>query len=270
VRSFRDRVAVVTGGASGIGRAIALELARQGAHVALVDLDVAAMERVAAEVETLGRRSSHHAADVSDVAAMAELPNEVATAHGRAHLLVTSAGVSVAGPLMETSIEDLRWVMEVNFWGTVHACAAFLPHLLREEEGHVLTVGSDFSLMGFPTKSGYCASKFAVRGFTESLRAELSGTPVGVTGLYPGPVNTQLCRTGRAWDLEKQALETEFVAKHAIPAEYVARQAVRGIRRNAARVLVGKETLGIDAVQRLSPALLDGLVGRVAKRLPFL
>jgi short-subunit dehydrogenase len=135
---------------------------------------------------------------------------------------------------------------------------------------HVCNVLSDFALLGLPTKSAYCASKFAVRGFSEALRAELAGSSVGLTCAYPGPVATGLVERGRAWDTAKQAAEARFVEANAIPVAKVARRIVRGIERGRARVLVGKETWAIDLATRLAPALTNTLVGRLRGRVPFL
>jgi short-subunit dehydrogenase len=193
----------------------------------------------------------------------------VLSAHGAVHLLVNNAGVAVAGRFEETPLADFDWIMGVNFWGTVHACHAFLPHLRRAPAAHVVNVLSDFALFGFPTKSHYCATKFAVRGFSEALRAELAGSTVGLTCAYPGPVATGLFGSARVADERKRALERQFVGTRALPAATVAARILRGVARGAARVLIGRETIAIDAAARLAPSLVQAAVPRAARRLPF-
>jgi short-subunit dehydrogenase len=247
-----DTTAVVTGAAGGIGRGIALELARRGCGVALVDIDADGL------TETQHR------------AAMAGLPEAVVAAHGGVQVLINNAGVSVAAPVAELSLDDLAWLMGTNFSGAVHAGEFFLPHLLAQPAARIGTVLSDFARFSLPTTSAYCASKFALRGFCEALRAELADRAVRLTCVYPGPVDTGLVARGRAWDADKQALEARFVAERALPVESVARRICAAVERGRPRVLIGRETWAIDLAMRLRPAATGTLVGRFRRRVPFL
>lgn len=268
LRSFEGRVAVVTGAASGIGRAIAVELLRRGCEVALVDRDEA-VHRVAQDLAPAGRRVSAHVCDVGDRAAMTRLPDAVLAQHAGVHVLVNNAGVSVAGRFEDVGLDDLEWAVQVNFFGVVYGCKAFLPLLRRQEEGHILNVSSSFGLLGFAGKTAYCASKFAVRGFSEGLRAELLGSGLGVTVLYPGPVDTNILRRGRSVDAAQRDAEADFLASRAVPVERVAQRAVDGIRRNAARVMLSIDYRAIDVLTRLSPAAAQAITARLARRMPF-
>jgi len=261
-------VAVVTGAASGIGKAIALALADRGCRLALVDLDEAGLRELQGALP--GRAISLHVTDVAERQQMERLPGEVVAVHGAVHLLVNNAGVSLAGPLEAVSLDDLEWIVGVNFWGTVYGCRLFLPHLRRQNAAHIVNILSDFAILGFPTKTAYCATKFGVRGFSEALRAELHRTGVGVTCVYPGPADTNIARKGRAVDSEKQALEARFLAERGIPLEVIAARTLTGVDRNAARVLIGRETYAFDLVKRLAPEWADRMVARVSKRVPFL
>ena len=249
MKRIQGRVAVVTGAARGIGAAIADALAMQGATVVRVD-----------KVSLDGPHT--FAIDVADRSAVEALPTLVANAVGPAAILVNNAGVSLGGRFAETSLEDLDWIMGVNFFGAVAMTKAFLPHLLASDEGHVVNVLSSFALIGWAGKSGYAASKFALRGFTESLYAELCHTPVGVTALYPGPVDTGLVRDGRADPRQREA-EAAFVSKRAIAAEKVGRATVRAIRRKQLRVRLSRDYALIDWITRAAPTLALKLLARL-------
>jgi short-subunit dehydrogenase len=253
MRRIAGRVAVVTGAARGIGAAIADALEVHGATVVRVD-------------KVLPKGSFAFAVDVADRSAVEALPARVAAAAGSPAILVNNAGVSLAGRFMDSTLDDLDWIMGVNFFGAAIMTKAFLPHLLANDEGHIVNVLSSFALAGFAGKSGYAASKFALRGFTESLYAELSRTSVGVTAIYPGPVDTGLVRDGRADPRQREA-EASFVARRAIPVETVASATVRAIHRNQLRVRLSVDYALIDWITRLAPSLALKLFARVP--LPF-
>lgn len=256
IRDFNSKVAVVTGAASGIGRATALRLAGEGAAVALVDIDSERMLAVASEIKALGvpdTRATCHHADVSDPVRVGELPAEIVEAHGQIHILVNNAGVSVLKSFEDHSLEDLQWLIGINFFGVVHGCHFFLPELRRAEEAHIVNVSSMFGFVGVPGQSSYCASKFAVRGFTESLWAELRRTSVGVTSVHPGGVETGIARTIR---VKKEGAREELeqsMKRYGHPPDEVARAIVRGIRSDALRVRVGAESFAVDWLKRLMP-----------------
>ncbi|MBI1317377.1 MAG: SDR family NAD(P)-dependent oxidoreductase [Candidatus Hydrogenedens sp.] len=259
MKHLQGKRGVVTGGGSGIGLAIARALAEAGMPIALIDRDVG---RLAAAAEALPAGTTTHQADVADFEAVREAQAVIA-ASGDPSVLINAAGVSVAGAFAETSLEDFRWLMDINLGGTVHCCKAFLPAMLARGEGHIVNVSSSFGLVGFPGKSAYAASKFAVRGFSESLRMELRGSGVGVTVLYPGPVDTNILRNGRAASETQRTNEAAFLASRAIPPERVARATLRGIQRDAPRVLLSADYRALDWLARLSPALALYLVGRI-------
>ena len=269
MRKLRDRVAVITGAASGIGRATAIALAGRGVDTALADLDEVGLQQTARQVEGYGRRASTHTVDVACRPAMEAFAAEVIDAHGRMNILVNNAGVSVSAPFEEHSLEDFEWLFGVNFWGVIYGCKFFLPHLQAAGEGHIINISSLFGLIGLPTQSSYAASKFAVRGFSESLRSELRPQGIGVTSVHPGGINTNIVKSSRFHEEhsgQKAKLITNF-ERRAWPPELVARRIIEAIEGDKARMLVGPETYITDLAKRLTPNLTNRLVERLRKRL---
>ena len=255
------RTAVVTGAAGGIGRGIALALARRGCHLALADIDETALSRTAAEiagVETASRlRLSHHRLDVASRAAVAALPAQVLAAHGAVDILVNNAGVALGGTFREIAESDFDWLIGVNFWGVVQMTRAFLPLLSDSEEARIVNVSSLFGLIALPGQTAYAASKFAVRGFSESLRHELADTRIGVTVVHPGGIATSIAKNARM----PASLSEDEVAKRrtffdsflTMPPETAGEIIVRGVEQRRARILVGADAKYAALIERLMP-----------------
>jgi NAD(P)-dependent dehydrogenase (short-subunit alcohol dehydrogenase family) len=265
LKSIEGRISVVTGAASGIGRSTAVALARAGSDVVLVDVNADGLEMACAEVERSGRRAFARRVDVADQGAVQELANLVEKDHGGAHVLVNNAGVSVAATFEEHTLEDFEWLMGINFWGVVYGCKLFLPQLKAKDEAHIVNISSLFGLIGVPMNSAYCASKFAVRGLSETLRAELADTSVGVTCVHPGGIATNIVKSSRFKEPEglsglRQKAERAF--ERMLSPDVVASRIVRAIRRNSARVLVARETHVLDALKRVAPVLTSEVVAR--------
>src|ERR1700736_6625088 len=193
-------VAGVTGAASGIGRALALRLAQEGCMLALGDLDDAGLADSAAAARAIGVRVSTHQVDVSDPMAMEEFRDAVLREHGRVALLVNNAGVAMIGTVTELSLDDIAWLMGINFWGVVHGVKVFLPVLQQQYDAHIVNLSCIFGIVAPPGQAAYAASKFAVRGFSESLRHELqtAGSPVRLSVVHPGGVATNIARNSRS------------------------------------------------------------------------
>ena len=199
MQDFNSKVAVITGAASGIGRALALALARQGAQLALCDLDEAGLEETRKLTSGGAPKESTHRVDVSDRAAVEQWAHAVIDDHGRVNLLFNNAGVGLSSAIVDMSYEDLEWLMGINFWGVVHGTTSFLPHLIDSGDGHVINLSSVFGLIAVPGQAAYNAAKFAVRGYTECLREELEIMNVGVsaTCVHPGGIKTNIARSAR-------------------------------------------------------------------------
>jgi NAD(P)-dependent dehydrogenase (short-subunit alcohol dehydrogenase family) len=270
MKRLEGRTAVVTGAGGGIGRAVADRLARAGCHLALCDRNEAALAETAESVQARGRRASQHVVDVSSRKSMEALVDEVLSFHGSVHVLVNNAGVTVVSSFENQSLDDFEWLMGVNFWGVVYGCKLFLPALLAADEAHIVNMSSVFGIMGVPMQSAYSASKFAVRGLSESLRAELSSTHVGVTSVHPAGVATNIVRdarySARAFGNMKAGLVERFARKMQ-PPELIAERILLAVQKNQPRVLVARGARVIDTMQRASPVLGSRIVARVWKRM---
>jgi NAD(P)-dependent dehydrogenase (short-subunit alcohol dehydrogenase family) len=261
---IQGAVAVVTGAASGIGRALAVELARQGAQLALADLNSAGLEETRRLLGSAPART--YTVDVSDAAAVENFARQVGQDFGRASILVNNAGVALYGTFAEVSLEDIEWLMGINFWGVIHGCKFFLPQLEREAGAHIVNISSVFGLIGPPGQSAYCSSKFAVRGFSECLREELRAAGVRVTCVHPAGIATSIANTARAGALAQVAdleqVREQFTKALTIPAADAAQVIVRAILGNKDRVLIGKDAYRIDFLQRLAPARATAMLTR--------
>lgn len=276
MRSFRGKVAAVTGAGSGIGRALALKLAAEGCSLSLGDIDEAGAAATAALVAKHGVKATAARVDVADREAVFAWAAATVRDHMSVNLIFNNAGVSLGSSLEGTSAEDFQWLMGINFWGVVHGTQAFLPHLRASGEGHVVNVSSVFGLVSVAGQSAYNASKFAVRGYTECLRQELELTraPVSATCVHPGGVRTNIARASRMTESLRQlgptdlgATQRAFEKAFRTTPEAAAETILRAVRRNKRRVLVGADALAIDLVQRLFPAAYQRLAIAVARRL---
>lgn len=248
-------MAVVTGAASGIGRALSIELAREGCDLAICDVNEPGLEETRVAIQALGRKVCAHRVDVSDKARMQRYADEVVAFHGRVHIVVNNAGVAVIDTFEKQSLEDYEWVIAVNFWGVVYGCKFFLPYLKQAEEGHIVNISSVFGMSGIPLQSSYSASKFAVRGMTDALWVELRQQGIGVTGVYPGGVRTNIARASRSSDPAHIAAAIHIIDNQSIEPVDCAKRIIKGIRKNQGRVLVTPETHIVDSLERVSPAL---------------
>jgi NAD(P)-dependent dehydrogenase (short-subunit alcohol dehydrogenase family) len=258
VSFFSDGVAVVTGAGSGIGRALAQQLAEAGSALALADVDEAGLTQTVQSLTSKDALVSMHVMDVADEASVSAFAEDVRSRHGRVTLLINNAGVSLHGNHDEFSLEDFRWLMNINFWGTVYGVQYFLPMLKREKRAHIVNLSSVFGLIAPAGQIPYAASKFAVRGFTEALRHELEGTNVRVFCVHPGGIQTPIARHSRLGAGASAARREDNVARFERLAqstpEAAAARILSGVERGEPRILIGKDARRIDILQRLLPA----------------
>jgi short-subunit dehydrogenase len=259
--AINGAAAAVTGAASGIGRALALELAARGCDLALADRDEAGLKSVAAEIGKGGaRKVTVHRVDVGVPEEITGFAAAAIAAHPGLNIVINNAGVALLGGFNEIDQAQMDWLMNINFWGVVHSCRAFLPQLSKQREAHIVNLSSIFGIIAPPGQTAYCAAKFAVRGFSESLRHELAtaNSPVKLSVVHPGGVATNIVRNSPAGALvtdnarRVQMIERfEAVAK-TTPAA-AALRIIAGIEKNAPRILIGNDARYMDLLQRFRP-----------------
>jgi NAD(P)-dependent dehydrogenase (short-subunit alcohol dehydrogenase family) len=266
MRSLDNRVAVVTGAASGIGRATALGLAAKGCTLAIADIDEHGLNETARSITALGREVSTHIVDVADKHRMQTFVDEVVAAHRRVHIVVNNAGVTVRAKLDDHSLEDFEWIVGINFWGVVYGCKLFLPHLQAAGWGAFVNISSMFGLTGIPEQSAYCATKFAVRGFSESLAIELANENIDVIVVHPGGIRTNIVRSSRGKDNSARARIIDWFDRYALPPERAATKIICAIERRQQRVVITPEAWATDVAKRVYPAIPRRLAGLIVRR----
>ncbi len=271
--AIRGSAAAVTGAASGIGRALALELAARGADLALADRDEGGLASVAAEIGRTQKVTTHRV-DVGEPADIESFAQAAIAAHPSLNILINNAGVALMGEFCEIEQSQMEWLMNINFWGTVHATRAFLPHLATRPEAHIANLSSIFGIIGPPGQTAYCASKFAVRGFSESLRHELqtAKSPVRLSVVHPGGIATNIARNARTGSLitdnarRAEAIDRfDKVAKKSPGA--AAARIIDGIARNEPRILIGSDARFMDLLQRFRPTAYWSVLARQIEKM---
>ncbi|SMB84427.1 SDR family NAD(P)-dependent oxidoreductase [Deinococcus hopiensis] len=268
---FPGGVAILTGAASGIGLALATELARRGSHLALIDQNREGLERVAGELrrQRLDLQVTTHAFDLGRTDAIPELTEDVLRQHRRITLVINNAGVALGGTFDEISLEEFEWVQSINFRAVVAMCKAFLPTLRAELSPHIVNVSSLYGIAAPPRQSAYAASKFAVRGFTEVLRHELAPHGIGVTVVHPGGVRTNIANSARVGSgvrltaLEAAAQRESLNRLLRLDPAEAARLILLGVERRSPRVLVGSDAKAIDVLVRTLPATYWSVINRL-------
>ena len=274
MESFNGRVAAITGAGSGIGRALAVELARRGAPLALVDVDEGGLAETVGRCEGYGVKVTSQRLDVAERDAVFAWADQVVADHGKVNLVVNNAGVALGATVDGMSYEDFDWLMGINLGGVVAGTQAFLPHLKAAGEGHVVNLSSVFGLLSIPTQSAYNASKFAVRGFTDALRMELEieGSPVSCTTVHPGGIKTNIVRNGRQHHSvatmggEATDAHARFDQLALTTPDKAARQILAAVQKGRRRVLVGPDAKVLDVVSRLPASWYQGVIVRGARR----
>jgi len=274
VKDFNGRVAAITGAGSGIGRALAEELARRGAHLALSDIDEIGLAETVARCEGSAVKVTSQRLDVADRDAVYAWAEQVVDEHGSVNLIFNNAGVALASTIESMAYEDFEWLMNINFWGVVYGTKAFLPHLKASGEGHIVNLSSVFGLLSIPSQSAYNAAKFGVRGFTDALRIELEIDPCGVssTTVHPGGIKTNIARNARmdssvgplAGSTDEARSGFDKVAMTS--PEKAAKQIIAAVEADKRRALIGPDAKVLDLLSRLPAGVYQKAIVRGARR----
>ena len=271
--AIKGAAVAVTGAASGIGRALAIELAARGAELALADRDEAGLAAVSAEIAPKVKVSTHRV-DIGEPAEIAGFAQAAIAAHPTLNVVVNNAGVALLGQFHEIDQAQMDWLFNINFWGVVHSTRAFLPHLAKRAEAHLVNVSSIFGIVAPPGQTAYAAAKFAVRGFSESLRHELqlAKSPVRLLVVHPGGILTNIVRNSRAGSgVTDNARRAQSIERFDNIAKTTPKDAaltiIAGIEKNKPRILIGGDARMMDILQRLRPATYWAALSRRVEKM---
>jgi NAD(P)-dependent dehydrogenase (short-subunit alcohol dehydrogenase family) len=268
MKSFTDRVAVITGAGGGIGSALADELAVRGCHVALVDVNAESIAKTAGALARHPVKVSQHVADVTDAARMEALPGEVVAEHGGVNLLINNAGITLQKSFETHSLADWERVIGINLWGVLYGCRFFLDTLRAADEAHIVNLSSMSGFLGMPGQSSYCATKAAVKGLSESLWAEFAVYGIGVTSVHPGAIRTEMIQATIAESDDVAAAQRNYELAHKIgtDADRAARIILDAVEKNKLRVRVGRDAVLLDWLKRIAPVGIHKPFLKVARQ----
>jgi short-subunit dehydrogenase len=258
MKELRNKVAAITGAASGIGRILAVKLAEEGCKVAISDINKDGLNETKKMVENRGAAVSVHVVDVAEREQVYRFADDVAAHHGGVDMIINNAGVAVSESVEDITYEDFQWLFNINFWGVVYGTKAFLPYLKKRPEGHIVNISSVNGFITWPNHSPYCAAKFAVKGFTEVLLQEMRKTNIRVSCVHPGGIKTDIARNTRFYKSPGNQTSHEdavdrFDKMAQTTAEEAAEKIISGIKKDKRRILVGLDAYILDWLTRLFP-----------------
>jgi NAD(P)-dependent dehydrogenase (short-subunit alcohol dehydrogenase family) len=269
MKNLAGKTAAITGAGSGIGRMLAMNLANEGCNLAIADVNAQGLQETAGLVAGKVKVSTH-VVDVSDRAQVFAYAGEAADHHGGVDMVINNAGVGLGDFLETVPLEDFEWLFGINFWGVVYGTMAFLPYLKKQPEGHVVNISSINGIMPNPNNGPYCAAKFAVKGYTETLAQEMHGTNIRVSCVHPGGIKTNIARNAKMNRIMYSAPREKAVSLYEdelfrTTAEEAARIIISGIKANRRRILVGSDARVIDLITRLFPVAAVNLSGWLSR-----
>ena len=263
MRDLNDRVAVIVGGGGGIGRAVAVNLASKGCHIALADINETALAESVAAIGDTSIKVTTHPLDVTSAEGVAAFKDEVVEQHGKVNILINCAGITLQKRFETHRLEDWEWAINLNLWGTLHTCREFLPELKKTNgDAHLMNISSMTGFVGLPNQTSYCATKGAIKGLTEALWGELKADGIGVTVVHPGAIKTDMIKATleHSDDVEWAKRNFEMVQKIGTDVDYAAAKMVKAIIKNKARIRIGKDAVIFDLLTRLMPTSVTRLI----------
>ena len=272
MRDLKNRVAAVTGAASGIGRSLAIHLSNEGCHVAMADINRDGLNETRSLIENKGVKISCHLVDIGQRDRIIQWLEDVLKEHGQVDLLFNNAGVGLGGLLEEVSIDEFKWLMDINFWGVVNGSMIFLPELKKRPEAYIVNISSVHGLFTNPGVGPYCSSKFAIRGFTLTLSQELKDTPIKVVCVHPGGIYTNIARNARVAAAATEAIDRDEAQREfdrtiaRTTADKAAKIILRGVKKNKTRILVGPDAYIFDFCARLAPVTWQKIMAWIFRR----
>ena len=269
MKTLNQQVAAITGGGAGIGRAMALRLAQEGCHLALADINRESLEETRELLRGYPVNVSLHTVDVRNFDQVCRFANDCVAHHGRVNVIINNAGITLQKQFASHSLEDWHRVIDINLYGVIHGCKAFLPYLEQAEQAHIVNMSSMAGFMGLPVQASYCATKAAVKALSETLWTELKGQGIGVTSVHPGAIKTDIMQRTLAEsdDIASATKAMEMAMRYAMPVDVAADKIVRAILKNRQRVLVGADSRAFDLVKRLLPSLSQRLMAFLVSRM---
>lgn len=274
MKNLQGKVAVVTGAGSGIGQATAIQLAKEGCQLAISDINLSALEHTQQQIEKLGVKVNAKTLDVANKQDVYDYADQVFSEFGQVNIVINNAGIALSGSIEHTSLEDFEYLMGINFWGMVYGTKAFLPYLKKTGDGHIANVSSVFGFMAPPSAGAYNSSKFAIKGFTETLRMELDIEDCGVScsSVQPGGIKTNIIRDARLDErtlkrtgLTQQGATKRFERIAKTTPEKAALVIIKGIKKNKMRILIGTDAVIFDWMVRLFPLVWRRVLARILR-----
>jgi len=267
---LKNKVAVITGSANGLGKALATELYKQGFHLSLIDIDLQGLYKLKNELEINKQKITIHQADISNEQNIIATRLDILSSHQRIDVLINNASISISQPFAQVDLSDYKHLFDINFWGTIYCTKHFLPDLKNQNDSRLVNIISDFALMGFPGKTTYGSSKSAVMGFSNSLKTELADSNVKVCLVIPPPLDTLLVKNSNHINNIKRENEALFLKKNGMRLDKAAQRIIRQIRKGKYRIIIGAMMFWIDLASRLFPTTLHNLISKNKKRFDFI
>lgn len=266
--SFNNKVAVITGAGGGIGRELALQLAREGCDLALADISEENVLETQKQAAALGVKATTHLVNVGNSEAYQQFVANVVAAHGKVNLVFNNAGITLQRSFKNHSEDDWELVIAVNLWGVIYGCKYFLPHLKEVDEAHIINLSSMAGFLGLPNQASYSATKAAVRSISETLYAELTPYNIGVTCVHPGSIATNMIQNTleRSDNMAAAKKNMKMAQKMAMPVDQAVATILKAVKKNKLRVRVGKDSIILDIIKRLMPVGIHKLIVKAVKK----